>query len=110
MAQDSPKIPQDRLKMVQDRPKIAPKWSKIGPKGTEKSQDGRKTAKSKNILFGVAAFFAEAPRETLVFSKKKKNTPGHTAGRPLQSPGEGVGGGVNPSPKGKEGVVRRLKE
>ena len=37
-----------------------------------------------------------------IFAQYRRSDP--PAERPLQTQGEGVGGGVNPSPKGKKGV------
>ena len=65
----------------------------------------RKCRKNHGVLMVLSRFFAEGPRETLVFSNKKK-TSRLPAAPPFQSPGDGVGGGVNPSPKGKRGGGR----
>ena len=92
--------------MAQDSARMGPRSAKMAPRGTEKGQDSRKTAKNKKGLISGPAFFAEGPRETLVFSTKKTSC--HPAGSPLQSPGEGVGGGVNTSPEGERGVVKSL--
>ena len=93
--------------MAQDSARMGPRSAKMAPRGTEKGQDSRKTAKNKKGLISVPPFFAEGPRETLVFSKKKTSQP--PAARSFQGPGEGVGGGVNPSPEGERGVVNRFK-
>ena len=91
--------------MAQDSARMGPRSAKMAPRGTEKGQDSRKTAKHKKQSISIAPFFAEGPRETLVFSKKI-DVP-TTRGTPLPEPWGGVGGGVNPSPKGKEGVVKQ---
>ena len=71
-----PKIAPKCAKIAPRWPKIAPRWPqdgpKMGPRGTEKGQDSHKSAKNKKALITAVAFFAEGPRETLVFSNKKK--------------------------------------
>ena len=107
-AQMAPTWRQHSPKMAQDSPKMGLRWAKMGPRGTEKGQDSRKTAKNKKVQISVVAFFAEGPRETLVFyTKKDVPTPRGTA--PPEPRGGGRGRG-KPFPEGERGVVKRLKK